>query len=174
MSPWDWEDLKSRRRMIRAYRSWSVSAYMKSIRLRRPEDALYWLGVMFMGRAGLDYLRRRVFSSAGEDNCDVWVMEHCERLLLDKAEDLRTFAYATYLACLGTKWYELSDAIAYTEVRARAAEAPHGQAPFFTALALRDKYAKAVPRVRCRGCLLVHRGGKGARNPDALLLCHRR
>jgi len=144
MSPWNWEDLKTRRRMIRVYRNWSVSALMKSIRLRRVEDALYWLGVMFTARAGLPYLRRRVFSSSGEDNCDIWVMEHSERLLLDQAERLDTFAYATYLACLGTKWYELPDAIEYTEVRARAAEATHPRMPYYTAQALSNRYAKAL------------------------------
>ena len=82
----EWTDLTRRRRVPRFYRGQFVSAYMKSVRLRRP--AMYWLGVLWLGNAEPDYLRRRAFCSAAEDNLDVWMMEHTETLPLAKRSGL--------------------------------------------------------------------------------------
>jgi hypothetical protein len=140
----EWSDLTRRRRMVRVYRGQFVSAYMKAVRLRRPEDAMYWLGVLWIGNAGADYLRRRVFCSAAEDNLDVWVMEHTERLLSAKRGSLVELQYAAYLSCLGTKWYELPDGVAYTRARCAAGLAPHPLPRMGTNADILARYERAV------------------------------
>ena len=119
------DQLRAGKSLARAYRGPFASAYMKAVRLNRPEDAIYWLTVMHQGHAGDNYLRRRIFGSAGEDNVDTWPTRLCERLF-NEPPTLETLLWAgAYALSLGTKWYELPDGQEYTRMRASAGLAGH-------------------------------------------------
>ena len=75
-----WGSLQ-RRTLPRAYRGPLSSVLMKTIRLAWPEDALYWLTVMYKGAAGGPSLARRIFRSSGEDNLDIGAIVVAEDLL---------------------------------------------------------------------------------------------
>ncbi len=114
--PFTW-DVVNRGRLPRVYRSWSVSAYMKSVRLGRAEDACYWWSILHKANVGDGYLGRRLLASSAEDNLDVSVMLACEAAM---TADLEGQLHAVYRSAIGTKWFEREDGRAYTRARIEA------------------------------------------------------
>jgi hypothetical protein len=85
-----------------------VSALMKSIRLRRDQDAVFWM--MALLRAGVDrgYLGRRCFGSACEDNLSLGPIELGSELARRPSRSSEWPYFRSVLAsCRGLKWYQL-------------------------------------------------------------------
>src|SRR5207245_5671026 len=110
LMPFTWDVVNSGR-LPRIFRSWSVSSLMKSIRLGRSGDAMYWFSVLHRANVGAGYLGRRLLSSSAEDNLDTDVQLEAERAM---TTDLEGQLWAVYRSALGTKWYECEDGRAYT------------------------------------------------------------
>src|SRR5438445_1381947 len=93
---------------------------MKSVRLGRSSDAMYFFSILKIANVGDGYLGRRLLASALEDNLDVEVQREAERAM---TADLEDQLWATYCSASGTKWYATPDGQAYTRARIAAGRA---------------------------------------------------
>jgi len=166
-----WEALRKHKSMPRMYRGVLSSVLMKSIRLMWPDDAIYWVSVMYQGGAGGWYLRRRLFRCSGEDNLDVEAMAAAEVLLQreadNPADELEALRMVTYYITVGTKWYELPDGqdmvrtqAAATAGRGKPPRASTLRAPIATfAAAVKKQDAPEAFRVLDEGRTMEQAGG---------------
>ncbi len=83
-----------------------VSALMKSIRLQREADTLYWMKALLDSGVDRGYLGRRCFGSACEDSLSLTAMELGSELARrpSRRNDLPYFE-SVLASCRGLKWY---------------------------------------------------------------------
>src|SRR2546422_3281122 len=120
-----WE-VVNRGRLPRVYRGQAVSAYMKSIRLGRSADAMYWFSVLHKANVGSGYIGRRLLASSAEDGLEIDVMIDCERAM---TADLEGQLWAVHRSAIATKWFEFEVGRRYSRARieaGRATAAPEG------------------------------------------------
>src|SRR3990167_7383713 len=70
------------------------SAFLKSIRLKYPDETLYWLEVLLNLGASTPYLAKRVFLASCRDNLDLGLISQASRLLYNPDPvELRDIAF---------------------------------------------------------------------------------
>ncbi len=101
-----------------------VSALMKSIRLQREADAVYWMKALLDSGVDRGYLGRRCFGSACEDSLSLVAMEMGSGLVLrpSRRNDLPYFE-SVLASCRAVKWYTPVGS-EYTLARCATWEAP--------------------------------------------------
>lgn len=95
--------------------SMGMSALVKSIRLRRLDDAIYWLMYLFNSQSKEDRmfrLARRLLVSSGEDGVSIPVMERVARnaphLWSKEGASLMEFAAEVHRICAVPNWWDAS------------------------------------------------------------------
>lgn len=91
--------------------SQAMSAYVKSVRLRQTEDAIYWLIYLYTNlQDKLFRTRRRVWIAAAEDCQNVWVQKYATDWFSNKKvgydKDLYGALKVTYMICQTLNWYQ--------------------------------------------------------------------
>ena len=82
-----------------------VSAFMKSVRLGRDDDSVYWLLALLRGGQDRSYLGRRCFGSACEDSLSIPAMEMGADLAQRPTPADLPYLLSAIASSRGGKWY---------------------------------------------------------------------
>lgn len=92
----------------------AMSAFIKAIRLRFTDDAIYWLHYLHRFPDQHYRLCRRILLASGEDNLSIPVMEHASVFLLGwKTATLLDMATEVVRICKTKNWWAQDDGYEY-------------------------------------------------------------
>src|SRR5262249_30438446 len=92
----------------------AISAFIKSVRLRRPEDAITWLVDLWRRPSTKPRVQRRVLICSGEDNLSVGVIERASDWYNgSRRRDLDAAATEVLRICQTKNWWAQKDGYEY-------------------------------------------------------------
>lgn len=106
----------------------TVSAFRKSIKLDKPEDAIFWLEVMITSgdekanKAGKKTAAKQLWIMAAEDCMDqaVTMRAFAVYQMVDVVGETDQLYFLTYQMCKAPKWWETEEGITVTTLWAKA------------------------------------------------------